>query len=45
MEEGNPNMIGNLINFQKMRQIADLIRLIQQYQHESYKFPVNETVK
>ena len=38
-------MIGKLINFQKMRQIADLIRLVQQYQHESYKFNVNDTVK
>jgi hypothetical protein len=38
-------MIGNLINFQKMRQVADLIRLVEQYQHESYKFSIIEHVR
>lgn len=36
IEEGNPDMIGALINFDKRRRIASVIKDIQQYQQEIY---------
>jgi hypothetical protein len=38
-------MIGPLINFQKMRQIATLVHFIQQLQNDRYKFVVKEDLR
>ena len=40
MEDGNPNKIGNLINFSKRRLIHTLIREVQQYQDQPFNFKV-----
>eukprot|EP01102_Stenamoeba_stenopodia_P019570 TRINITY_DN742_c0_g1_i1.p1 TRINITY_DN742_c0_g1~~TRINITY_DN742_c0_g1_i1.p1 ORF type:complete len:861 (-),score=153.82 TRINITY_DN742_c0_g1_i1:1728-4310(-) len=37
-EDGNPDMIDHMINFAKLRQVADIIRAVQEYQQEDYNF-------
>eukprot|EP00808_Paulinella_micropora_P000051 g9042.t1 len=36
-EDGNPDMIGNMINFDKRCKLAERIRWIKQYQQEGYQ--------
>ncbi|KAJ5075568.1 ras guanine nucleotide exchange factor i-related [Anaeramoeba ignava] len=43
IEDGNPDFIGNLINFSKRLQISKVIRNIQQYQQKGYELqPVHQ---
>ena len=44
LSDGNPDRVeGNLINFKKMRKVADTLLLIQQFQNDVYCFlPANE---
>lgn len=44
IEDGNPDRIGNLINWQKRDLVHKLIVEIQQYQNTNYKFPVVEPI-
>jgi hypothetical protein len=36
--DGNPDMIDHMVNFAKLRQVADIIRSVQEYQQEDYNF-------
>jgi len=41
LEDGNADKLdGDLVNFNKMRMIADKIRQVRQYQYSPYKFSV-----
>jgi hypothetical protein len=44
IEDGNPDRIGNLINWQKRELVHKVIVEIQQYQIQNYKFPVVEPI-
>jgi len=45
IEDGNPTMDGDLINFTKMRMIAKVIEEIQSYQSEAYSIKPNATIQ
>jgi hypothetical protein len=36
LDDGNPEFVEGLVNFKKMRKLADTIMLIQQYQNDWY---------
>lgn len=44
IEDGNPDRIGSLINWQKRELVHKLIVDIQQYQNMNYKFPTVEPI-
>jgi son of sevenless len=46
LSDGNPDRVeGGLINFKKMRKVADTILLVQQYQNDPYCFEPLEQVQ
>lgn len=44
IEDGNPDKIGNLINWQKQEMVHKVIVEIQNYQIQNYKFPIVEPI-
>eukprot|EP00011_Vannellida_sp_DIVA3-517-6-12_P004746 CAMPEP_0114636138 /NCGR_PEP_ID=MMETSP0168-20121206/16836_1 /TAXON_ID=95228 ORGANISM="Vannella sp., Strain DIVA3 517/6/12" /NCGR_SAMPLE_ID=MMETSP0168 /ASSEMBLY_ACC=CAM_ASM_000044 /LENGTH=787 /DNA_ID=CAMNT_0001847851 /DNA_START=1 /DNA_END=2366 /DNA_ORIENTATION=- len=45
LDDGNPEFIEGLVNFKKMRKLADTIMLIQQYQNDWYCLTPVESVQ
>ena len=45
IEEGNPDTLRGMINFQKMRMIASVMGSIQAKQQKPYKFKVNDEIR
>lgn len=43
-EDGNPDSLGTLVNWRKCTFVADIVKLVQQFQEISYTFSETDTI-